>query len=318
MQMTTLGRTGLSVSVAGLGGGGHSRLGQASGADPAKTVNLVHEALDLGVNLIDSAPVYGTEEVIGRALAGRRQAVVLSTKSQVVKPGSSLDGHDYISGAELAKSIDDSLTRLRTDYVDLFHLHTVMVAQYSYCLDELVPVLLRAREQGKVRFLGVTERFVTDAGHAMLTRALEDDLWDVMMVGFNLINPSARARVFAATAARNIGALIMFAVRRALSDPAALRELIGKLIADGLVAGDRLDPDDPLGFLVADGSAESVVEAAYRFCRHEPGADVVLTGTGSLAHLRDNLVSLQKGPLAAPAQARLRALFGAIDSVSGN
>jgi len=61
-----------------------------------------------------------------------------------------------------------------------------------------------------------------------------------------------------------------------------------------------------------------VVEAAYRFCRHEPGADVVLTGTGDTAHLEANIAAIQAGPLAANIQDRLTRLFGGVDSISGN
>src|SRR5258708_5890401 len=81
MERTTLGRTGLDVSIAGLGCGGHSRLGLTNGGSEDAAVAVVHRALDLGINLIDTARVYGTEEVVGRALASRRDDVVLSTKA---------------------------------------------------------------------------------------------------------------------------------------------------------------------------------------------------------------------------------------------
>ena len=74
--------------------------------------------------------------------------------------------------------------------------------------------------------------------------------------------------------------------------------------------------DDPLGFLGTD--ATSVVNAAYRFCRHEPGVDVVLTGTGNRRHLEENVRHIQDAPLPDAALAKLAALFGGIDSVSGN
>ena len=74
------------------------------------------------------------------------------------------------------------------------------------------------RDAGKIRFLGLTERFVKDTTHAMLT-ALLDDCWDAVMVGFNLLNPSARRRILTRTSALDIGVMNMFAVRRALSGP---------------------------------------------------------------------------------------------------
>ena len=78
MEFTTLGRTGLRVSVAGLGCGGFSRLGLGRGKSATEAMALVRAALDHGVNLIDTAAAYGTEEVLGRALKGRREGVVLA------------------------------------------------------------------------------------------------------------------------------------------------------------------------------------------------------------------------------------------------
>jgi len=110
----------------------------------------------------------------------------------------------------------------------------------------------------------------------------------------------------------------MFAVRRVLSQPGALAGFARQAVRDGLVPGDAIDLDAPLDFLVAEGGAESVVDAAYRFCRHEPGIHVVLFGTGNRAHLEVNVASINRGPLGAAALRRLEAMFGAIDTVSGN
>ena len=81
MRYVTLGRTGLKVSVAGLGCGGHSRLGQRTGKTKDESVRLVRHALELGINVIDTAEVYGTETIVGEALQNvARDEVVLSTK----------------------------------------------------------------------------------------------------------------------------------------------------------------------------------------------------------------------------------------------
>jgi L-galactose dehydrogenase len=87
---------------------------------------------------------------------------------------------------------------------------------------------------------------------------------------------------------------------------------------EGQIPDDRFDRRDPLGFLVREGGAASVVEAAYRFCRHEPGVHVVLTGTGDMAHLEQNVASIERGPLRTADLRRLEEIFGAVDSVSGN
>jgi aryl-alcohol dehydrogenase-like predicted oxidoreductase len=186
-------------------------------------------------------------------------------------------------------------------------------------MEHLVPAMIRAREQGKIRHIGVTEEFIPDTGHMMLSRALSDTgPWEVVMVGFNLLNPSARERVFARTMEKGVGTLIMFAVRRALSQTEKLAALLDDLEQRGLIESGALSPEDPLGFLIGQGGAESVPEAAYRFCRHEPGADVVLCGTGSIEHLEENARAINSPALPEHMLTRLRALFGKIDCVSGN
>ena len=96
MQYTTLGRTGLKVSVAGLGCGGNSRIGMGAGLSEAESVALVRQALDLGVNLIDTAAAYGTEGLVGKAIKGRpRESVVISSKSHA---------HSFHDGSMLSTS----------------------------------------------------------------------------------------------------------------------------------------------------------------------------------------------------------------------
>ena len=318
MDTVTLGRTGLEVSVAGLGCGGHSRLGQGYGASRADSVAVVREAIDLGITFIDTAQVYGTEDIVGEAVGADRDRVVISSKIQVVQPGTSQLGQDFLSAEEFIARVDGSLERLRTDRIDILHLHGIMPDQYDYCAAELVPALERLREAGKIRFTGLTERFIHDPQHRMLERAMKDGCWDVIMTGLNVINASAVDRVLAPAIDGNVGTLIMFSVRRAIGDPAALAELVAGLVAEGLVDGNVIDRDDPLGFLVSEGGAASVIEGAYRFCRHQAGAHVILTGTGSIDHLRENVRSINAGPLDPACLDRIAHLFGRIDSVSCN
>jgi aryl-alcohol dehydrogenase-like predicted oxidoreductase len=90
------------------------------------------------------------------------------------------------------------------------------------------------------------------------------------------------------------------------------------MIEEKLLDADKIDRADPLGFVLADGGAQSLVDAAYRFCRHAPGVHVTLTGTGSLDHLKENIASLERGPLSDESLARLEDLFGHIHTISGN
>jgi len=311
VERVQLGRSGLEVSVGGLGCGGYSRLGQMSGASEGESIALVRLALDLGVTFVDTARAYGTEEIVGKALAGHRDDVTISTK---VVPH---DAHGPLSAGRLRRSLEKSLSRLRTDVVDVFSLHGVTPDLYGHCVDELVPELERLRAEGKVRAVGITERFMVDTGHQMLQRALVDDCWDVLMAGFNLLNPSARDRVLPAAADRDVGVLAMFAVRRQLSDPARLRALVAELVAEGHLDNETVNAEDPLSFLVHEGGATSVVDAAYRFVRHEPGVDVTLTGTGNGDHLAQNIASMRQSPLPQTDRRRLDAMFGDLDFLSG-
>lgn len=304
MDFTTLGRTGLRVSRVGLGCGGHSRLGLATGKDEANAIAVVREALALGINFFDTAESYGTETALGKGLARvARDTVFVSTKL------SPYFEDRLTTPEELKTRAEGCLQRLQTDYVDILHLHGVKSEAYPYCKEVLYPALQELQQSGKIRHIGITEAFGPDPEHAMLAPAVQNDnLWEVVMVGFNVLNPSARERVLVATQAKQIGTLCMFAVRRALSNPEALNALLNGLIAEGKLPEDArtvLPLDDRTGI-------------AYRFCRDEPGLDVILTGTGSVDHLRENVAALHAPPLDPSLRARLTAVFATLDCVSGN
>jgi len=313
MDYTTLGRTRLRVSRMGLGCGGHSRLGLSANLGDDNAIRIVREAIDLGVNLVDTAEGYRTEEVVGKALEGiRREDVILCTKA-----GVHWEEH-YSSRQETRMRVDACLTRLKTEYVDIFHVHGVRPEHYAYARDEIYPILAELKAKGKIRFIGITEQFGGDTAHEMLPGALDDDLWDVAMIGFSILNQSARELIFPKTQSQNVGTLDMFAVRKALSDPRTLRELMTNLVARGEVDPASFDPEAPLDFLAAEGVASSITEAAYRFCRWEPGMDVVLSGTGNVEHLRENVKAINGPPLPSSIVERLQTMFRGVSSVSGN
>ncbi|MEK9644128.1 MAG: aldo/keto reductase, partial [Alphaproteobacteria bacterium] len=304
MDYTTLGRTGLKVSVAGFGCGGNSKAGLGTGAGDKGAVAILREAMDLGINMFDTARSYGTEGVLGEAIADvPRDSVVISTK--------------HLAGGtpeSTVAALEKSLRELGTDYVDIFMLHGVSPRQYDHALAELAPALLREKERGKLRFLGITETSPNDHEQEMLSRAVHDGCWDVMMLGFNLMHQVARERVFPHTLANGIGTLMMFTVRNVFSVPGRLEETMRELAAEGKVPA-ALATDDPLGFLVHDGGATSVIDAAYRYARHEPGANVVLFGTGNPDHLRSNVASILSPPLPDADRAKLAELFGRLRGV---
>lgn len=317
MDEVMLGRTGARVSAVGLGCGGHSRLGMARGASAAEASRIVSHAIDLGVTFIDTAMSYGTEEAVGLGIRGHdRSRLFLSTKSWVGRAGSEKQP-ELLTPAEFTANLHASLRRLGTDHVDLFHLHGVSADQLDYACDVLVPEMHRQQQAGKIRFIGITEVFRFDTRHAMLQAAVPTGLFDAVMVGFNMLNQSARQLVFPQTRALNVGTLVMFAVRRGLNSATNAAEAVAELVARGEVDAGAINPSDPFDFVSADPAVRNQIEAAYRYCRHEPGAHVVLTGTGSAAHLEENIAAILAPPLPADVQVRLEQVFGRAVSASG-
>jgi aryl-alcohol dehydrogenase-like predicted oxidoreductase len=310
MQYTTLGRTGLRVSIAGLGTGGFSRMGLKSGKTEEESARLVLGAVDLGVNFIDTAPPYGTEGVVGKALKRiPRDSVVVATKAFIHR------NDEWSSPERVVASLDNSLRLLGTDYVDVFNLHGIEAYEYDYALNTIAPALLKEKEKGKIRYIGLTENPIVDFTNEMLRRAVHDPVWEVSMVGFHMMHQGARRDVFPITQQKGIGTLIMFAVRSIFADPSRVAREMKALAQKGLVEKWLGETDDPLGFLVHADGADSMIDAAYRFVRHEPGVDVVLFGTGDAAHLRTNIASLLKPPLPATDRAKLLALFGRLEGI---
>jgi L-galactose dehydrogenase len=152
MQYRLLGRTELKVSVVGFGA---SPLGDVFGTtDPADGKRAVHLAIDEGINFFDVSPYYGltlAEERLGSALDGRRSKVILATKCG--RYGETV--FDF-SADRITKSLDESLLRLRTDYVDLFQAHDVEFGSVQQIIEETIPAMRRLQRQGKVRYIGIT------------------------------------------------------------------------------------------------------------------------------------------------------------------
>ena len=200
MEYTKLGKTGLRVSVAGLGCGGGSRLGMNRGLSTAESVALVHTAMDLGVNYLDTAAVYGTEGIVGEAIKiVPRDEIFVATKASIRK------GMELIPVEDVLASLDNSLRVLDSDYVDVFQFHAVPPALYGRIRDEYVPALLREKEKGKLRHLGLTETPPNHAAGEMLVKASREPVWEVIMLGFHMMHQVARRHCFTGTTENGIG-----------------------------------------------------------------------------------------------------------------
>src|SRR5437867_4265116 len=129
MDYTTLGRTGLKVSVAGLGCGGFSQLGLGTGKSEGHAGGVVRAALDHGVNLFDTAASYATEQVLGKALRGvPRDSVVVCTKAPFSV------SHPNSTAESAVQSLERSLQALGTDYIDVYQLHGIAPRAYDHAL----------------------------------------------------------------------------------------------------------------------------------------------------------------------------------------
>ena len=152
MEYRKLGKTDLNLSLIGFGG---AALGGVYGnIEPGEGVRAVHLAVDNGINFFDTSPYYGitlAETRLGEALAGRRERVVLATKCGRY----GFDQFDF-SAKRVTASIDESLQRLQTDYIDLFQVHDVEFGDVQQILHETLPALRQLQKQGKARYIGIT------------------------------------------------------------------------------------------------------------------------------------------------------------------
>jgi L-galactose dehydrogenase len=140
----------LSIGSSALGGAYHDY-------DEAEGIHAIHTALDLGINLIDSSPFYGltrAETVLGKALASiPRGRYFLATKCG--RYGHKLEHFDF-SAARITRSVDESLARLGVDYLDIIQAHDIEFGDFNQVVNETIPALVKIKEIGKARFVGIT------------------------------------------------------------------------------------------------------------------------------------------------------------------
>ena len=160
MQYRRMGRTGLDVSVLSLGTGGARQLGQKAGMTQAEQTRFVRRALDLAVNFIDTSSDYGESEVIlGKALKGvPRDSYYLCTKWPPYRG----DGASPQTPALLVESVESSLRRLDTDYVEVMMFHGPLASHYPDIMEHLYPTMQLLREQGKFGFIGLSAQYASE------------------------------------------------------------------------------------------------------------------------------------------------------------
>jgi len=312
MNRRALGRTGLHVSELGFGCGMVGGL-LVRGEYPAMR-RAVARAVEVGVNYFDTAPLYGdgqSEVNLGAILRELRPDVVVGTKVR-------LDLNDMASiEMAIAESMEASLRRLGRDAVDLFQLHNPITAQRradsaSLTPDDL-PAVIRAFEalhrQGKTRFWGITALGDTEALH----RAVGMGGFHTIQTVYNLLNPSGGWQVPSSFPYQDYRRLIDRAFANGIG-VIAIRVLAGGALSGTtdrhplamrgvtpLATGRDYAADaaraSQFDFLVADGTAGSLAEAAVRFAISKPEISASLVGTSSLEQLEQAVGAARRGPL---------------------
>ena len=323
MQLRTFGRTGLKLSVLGFGCGAVG--GLMVRGDPADQERTIARAIDAGVNYFDTAVQYGngeSEKNLGRVLKRLRPTnAVVGTKVRLPP-----EAYGRIAEA-VTTSLEGSLARLGLARADILHLHNPITVtgggstlSVQQVLGDVVPAFERLRQQGKIRFLGITA--VGDT--AALQQAIDTRAFDSAQIVYNMLNPSAGedlpknypaqdyGRLFdhtekAGTGVVGIrvlagGALSGSEARHPIASPAP--EPIGSAMSydADIVRARRLMP------LVGEGFAANLAEAATRFALSHPAMGTILVGMATPQQFEDALAAVEKGPLPEAALERLSTL----------
>lgn len=272
MLQRELGTTGLRVSVLGLGAG---QVG-AQALDEGEAGRLLHRTLDLGVTLIDTARGYGlSEERVGRHLAGRRGEFVLSTKG-----GYGVEGTQDWTPQNLRLGIERALRTLRTDHLDIFHLHSCPLDTLRR--GDLLAELERARGSGLIRVAAYSGE------NEALAWAIQSGHFGSVQTSVNVTDQWSLHRALPDAAARGLGVI----AKRPIANAAwqFKQRPVGQYAE---VYWERLQT------LGLDPQGLDWNEFALRFSAFAPGVSSAVVGTARLENLERNARSVEQGPLPA-------------------
>lgn len=324
MEMRMFGRTGVTLSVLGFGCGAVG--GLMVRGDPTEQERTIARAIGAGVNYFDTAVQYGngeSEKNLGRILGRLRPPdAVVGTKVRL--PSASFGD---IADA-IATSLERSLIRLRRDRIDIFHLHNAITEtgggetlSVQQVLGEVVPAFQRLRQQGKIRFLGLTAIGFTTA----LYRVIDAGAFDSAQVVYNMLNPSAGSALPPHYPAQDYGRLFQH-TKKAGVGVIAIRVLAGGALSGSVERHPIASPPpEPIGSalsyeadverarrllpLVQEGFAASLTEAATRFAISQSAIGTILVGIATPQQFEMALAAVEKGPLPPAALERLSALL---------
>ena len=302
MNTVPFGATGLPATPVGFGGAPFALLGiPAADSDP-----LLGALLDLGVALVDTAACYAdSEEAIGRAIGARRGEYTLVSKC----------GHqvgdetaEEWSAALIAASVDRSLRRLRTDHIDVMLIHSCPLEILQR--GEVLEALRRAREAGKIRFLGYS------GDNEAATYAAEQPDVAVIETSISVADQHNIDGVLAVARRRNLGVL----AKRPIANAAwkLPEQQPGFYQSYSSTYHERLAKMDvSLGDLGYHGDPAAIwPELALRFTLSQPGVHTAIVGTTNPDHVAANIAAAEKGPLPAEQVTALRTAFAAAEGAA--
>ncbi len=278
MEYRKLGRTDLQISVLGFG---TAPFGGAYGAfHPQECKRTVDFAIDHGINFFDSSPYYGltlSEERLGVALVGKRDKVVLATKCGRY----GLNDFDF-SARRIAASIDESLQRLKTDYLDLFQVHDVEFGDFQQIVEETVPAVRKIQQQGKARFIGITGYPLK-----MLVDIAKEVPVDTILsyCHYNLMNTDMDSELTPFARARGIGLISASGLHMGMLTAGGAPEWHPAPIAVKSAAKRAVE------FCRSRGKDISPI--AIRFCLDHPYVSTTLVGMSTQDEVRSNLELLR-------------------------
>jgi aryl-alcohol dehydrogenase-like predicted oxidoreductase len=311
VEKRRLGKTGFEVSLLGFGCGAVG--GLMTNGDPADQERTVVRALEIGVNYFDTAAQYGngrSETNLGRIWKSLKPNAYVGTKVRLPPTE-----RGKIGGA-IAAALEQSLTRLQMERVDLFQFHNAIVdqtdgANFSAAdvLDEVVPAFEKLRDQGKLQFFGITAVGETAALH----KVVDAKVFATAQVSYNLLNPSPGRRVAANFPAQDYGNLLGH------TKAADMGVINIRVLAGGALSGSEerhvnaSPPPEPIGSgssykidldrarrlqpLVDEGHADSLVEASLRYVIANDAVSTVLIGIATPEQFEYAAQSIAKGPL---------------------
>ena len=301
MEQRRFGNTGLSASVLSLGTmtiGGRDRFGKMGNLGVPETKRFLDICRDAGVTLIDTADVYSfgaSEEILGLALEGRREEFVLVTK--VFMRLGTTGPHDVgLSRRHLIKACEDSLRRLRTDYIDLYIGHQpdsfVSLDETMRAFDDLV-------RQGKIRYAGCSNN---SAWQVMKALAVSDrhglTKYACQQVNYNLIARDVEHEIIPLALDQSIGIMAWSPLHAGLlsgkfrkGEPRPSVSRLNELEVPGTVDFDRVYRIVDKLVEIASARGATPAQVALNWVMNKPGVDTVIIGARDEAQLRDNLAA---------------------------